>query len=107
MSDLKPLTSEQIDLLDIWIRALRSRKYGQTVGKLHGDAAHCCLGVAQLVWNIPESETTPSYINAASWPFDRPDTGSLNQNILSGLNDAGSSFEQIADYLESRKRERS
>lgn len=35
-----------------WLKALRSGKYKQTTGTLHGGDAYCCLGVLACVANL-------------------------------------------------------
>ncbi len=96
-----------------WVEALRSGKYKQTKGALrHGDA-FCCLGVECEISG--EGRWAPG---AGEWEFvgrgsdnrsygDLPDDlrGKIGLSIaaqvnLIRMNDTGSSFAEIADWIE-------
>lgn len=79
---------------DLWVKALRSRKYKQyTGGILHSPdgEAHCCIGVLEI-------------ITAEQWPYNylgHNQKVSLSEiTKLWTMNDSGSySFSKIANYI--------
>ena len=113
-----------------WVEALRTGGYAQAQGYLldSNTAGYCCLGVACDLFlkeeGIKEDRFDPDYWRKR-WPsldaglantlppevaewlgLASPDKDSLNENPLvggrplSGINDQGGSFEQIADLIE-------
>ena len=97
-----------------WCDALRSGKYKQTTGTLQGRQGYCCLGVACELF-IPKGQkmrgpdgclqggmpTTSTQPNAPEWLMPLvEDCSNLMGKYLPGLNDGGSTFNQIADVLE-------
>ncbi len=105
-----------------WVEALRSGKYVQGRGGLRDNKnnTYCCLGVlcdlienAEQRWFIYEpdqhgsesaymkfgdpkdAESNGSYAPSYVWPLD----GLSGQAYLAGMNDAGASFETIADKI--------
>ncbi len=97
-----------------WIAALRSGDYKQGKNKLRSDTNHfCCLGVlcnihAQEHPEIAAKETDPiRYMGKMSYPHDEvlawagvvkaPGESAYK---LSFMNDRGTSFEVIANWIE-------
>ena len=96
------------ELIEKWISALRSGKYLQTTLALRDNYGFCCLGVFCDIVDNTLWETAPggvyyyaycmrSYAPGNKWknviPF-------IEQSILSEMNDGGSSFKEIADFIE-------
>lgn len=93
-----------------WVAALRSKDYRQGFGYLRNpNGDFCCLGVLYDVaggewkqvypggcYRIAESDTGSLLLNPDGWMFI--DWGT--QSRLADLNDAGRSFEDIANYIE-------
>lgn len=112
-------------LKEKWTTALRSGKYKQAMGKLKGrarynpngfDVGHCCLGVLLDIVQ-PDGWTTDRHGIAHTGAsrsvkhecFNQYINPSLahslglpagTQKILGKMNDTGSDFEQIAQYIE-------
>jgi hypothetical protein len=85
------------DLKAKWIAALRSGEYKQGIGVLHHPVkkTYCCLGVLHRVIT---GEAPSRY-----WDCDRPnDIMDIDGKVadLTAMNDEGSSFQEIADYIE-------
>ena len=97
-----------------WLKALRSGEYTQTQGWLVSPECnryeHCCLGVLAC-------EMVPEFVRPTNAGNDIPgvdnQTGTLpddlailygldqpTQRLLSRKNDAGNSFDDIADWIE-------
>lgn len=98
------------DLKLMWIRALRSGKYQQDECGLRSCDGFCCLGVLADIqgceWRDDkpfrgDERMSPALIPAG---YLRPKfAGGIShavQERLAEMNDNGSSFEQIADYIE-------
>ena len=108
------------EIADRWIKALRSGKYPQIQGKLRKEEGFCCLGVLCDIhdnkqWGddlggfsyLSNSGVIPEKVR--KWAGMKSRDGShlprmgyperRNRN-LSGLNDNGRTFEQIADVIE-------
>lgn len=95
------------DIKKQWVDALRSGKYKQGKTRLktcHGE--YCCLGVLCEILNIPNQAGTYSYKNNSSigslpgpLRFELEVSTDL-LNKLTNMNDGGSSFDEIADYIE-------
>ncbi len=100
-----------------WLKALRSKKYEQCVGSLREDKTHfCCLGVLcdlydPLAWKILfDFESDGEYHfglhwivpprHVIDWAFDDEGNNLFVFNAIANMNDRGSSFEEIADYIE-------
>lgn len=113
-----------------WVAALRSGKYEQGTGALRVDQSYCCLGVAcelyreatgDGIWEgstfftgVPE--VTPDTLPNSNWSLlllpapvrtwlglgTRAGNFKLEgiAESLSGMNDTGSAFDQIADMIE-------
>jgi hypothetical protein len=100
-----------------WVSALRSGEYQQTQERLRKEDGFCCLGVLcdlyikenNVEWEIDEDDMyryekhftvlPPSVVEWAGVEDSNP---YVNGGIgtLSGLNDRGSTFEQIAYVIE-------
>lgn len=98
-----------------WIEALRSGKYKQGSGLLSRfDGSYCCLGVLCEVMQIPKVASTgvSGFIygeDVAFFPYQYLEQSGLNDAhgssktdglSLVRMNDAGYSFEKIADAIE-------
>jgi len=102
-----------------WVSALRSGEYQQTKGFLRKEDGFCCLGVLCDLYgkeNNVEWEPLTQYKNAyvfqykvadlppsvVEWAGVEDSNPYVNGGIgtLSGLNDRGSTFEQIAYVIE-------
>lgn len=111
---------EQKEHRKLWVKALRSGKYEQTQGRLRTETGFCCLGVACDISNISswrKFESSPlnhTYLgNDGVLPIEVREWLGINfkgafydQNkmkfaSLANMNDMGSSFEEIADIIES------
>ena len=104
-----------------WVAALRSGEYKQTTGRLHSEDGFCCLGVACVVFikNGGHLRVTPSGDSGAflydgrngclpesvrDWLGMRDLHGLLDDGRvdLTKVNDAGTSFQAIADIIETQ-----
>lgn len=96
-----------------WITALRSGDYEQGEGylKTGGEQQYCCLGVACKIAGIRacdiSNKSLPSELSqtlqAKLPPFFRTDDDNDHHEMITTLaemNDDGSTFEEIADYIE-------
>lgn len=101
-----------------WIEALRSGKYDQGHGTLRRKNTFCCLGVqldiAGCRWEKVTQETMDDviyipYVNLTHvsgqgfWSYDYMEEIGLSSEEmrqLANMNDIGSSFNEIADYIE-------
>ena len=113
------MTSDDVKLMESWVKALRSGEYKQTQGTLKkdgeyggGDKAYCCLGVLCDVWPGGEwaslgYKVTDADEDAYAWeeevgdPLEGILDGFVTQEDLIELNDTyGQTFDQIADAIE-------
>lgn len=100
-----------------WLKALRSGRYEQTISELRVGTrrdgfGYCCLGVACNImdrhWKISKSDNT-----TYSHKHSEPGSDSLSHAFLKQINltpeqesklivmnDGGSTFSEIADYIE-------
>lgn len=91
-----------------WLKALRSGKYKQISRSLHTAEGFCCLGVLCDIqgakWTLNENSVADNYVVEGTDSEGMPHTmyaGEINNpHALSGMNDAGKSFAEIADYIE-------
>ena len=111
-----------MNLLQTWIKALRSDKYKQGRGLLRDKHdQYCCLGVlcdlidpeawtyfeGDVTWEDPISGThrtgtiLPETMQKVFPGLPAPNAEALASALIA-QNDNGKSFEQIADYLENR-----
>lgn len=108
----------------LWVEALRSGKYKQGKGRLkfEGDdnvLYYCCLGVACEVYqrNVGDlKEDKDNYLfsfdlsqaylpqKVQEWLSLKTESGAYLSDSLTGLNDKGVSFSEIADVIESEPR---
>lgn len=93
---------------DKWIAALRSGDYKQCKMNLYDGVGFCCIGVAGKVCGMSEAE-----LYNQEWIWDGmagsrrvpsiivgSDSDSNTIECLSSMNDAGTSFNTIADWIE-------
>ena len=89
------------ELRDRWVAALRSGEYKQGKSALRRDGKYCCLGVLREIihpgchaskWNKGQYLST---VALRSVRF-----GERIQITLGEMNDHGSTFSEIADYIE-------
>lgn len=94
-----------------WVKALRSGDYKQTQDFLRDEDGFCCLGVLCDVAGAVWEDGTPridgisvkhggrvEFLSAEfSWGVR---LRAEDQKRLAGMNDAGSPFSEIADYIE-------
>jgi|SRR6185437_2598790 len=97
-----------------WVEALRSGAFDQTQGTLRDNNGFCCLGVAcniidhnrwaeenkwgEFFYEFPTGEKA-----SADWSKEFCDSVGLPYNtmdLLTQMNDNGSTFEAIADFIE-------
>jgi hypothetical protein len=91
----------------IWVAALRSGDYKQITGQLRGGydvcyAGHCCLGVLCEVEGM-KYNAHGVFVDDALEPSYEPledMIGRDNTVLLWEKNDSGSTFAEIADYIE-------
>jgi hypothetical protein len=98
---MKKLTPDQ--LVKKWISALRSGKYKQAHGALKGRDGYCCLGVLCVVAGI-EIGPDEGYLSVPVQQLAglASEVGCIKgSQSLANLNDAGKSFAEIADIIES------
>lgn len=115
--------------VELWLTALRSGEYQQARGYLHTDEGYCCLGVACDIYRkeTGKGEWAPSNSNdytpryafvlgctdqelglpdeVAAWLGLESNMGDYvndEERTLADENDAGTTFEQIAEIIESR-----
>lgn len=86
-----------------WVEALRSGEYVQGTGSYEWQNTFCCLGVLCKVAGQPTHNEEGI---AGNWVFaraqlDRPDPTLPDITMqLALMNDGGSDFPEIADYIE-------
>lgn len=98
------------ELRDKWCAALRSGEYAQTRGVLHDSSGFCCLGVLCVVGGAvakPVGDTDQFKYHGSAF---FPDTNQLEKHyglsdrlaahLANKMNDKGSTFSEIADYIE-------
>lgn len=90
-----------------WIKALRSGKYDQAVGKLYEeeDDSYCCLGVLCEVGKIPHRKGTDETYYDGDYEvltknlLKKFGLSNEQQEELTTRNDKGYPFDKIADYI--------
>lgn len=108
------------EVMELWVKALRSGEYKQAKGVLQNDrGGYCCLGV---LCDVAEKEGIKTYKTAGvkllgptlgtqaavmKWAGLYDDCGAVKREVgesyrpaLSGLNDSGDDFPKIADFIE-------
>lgn len=121
---MTPIFRTPLEVLDLWIAALRSGEYTQTVGKLKRSApapeGFCCLGVlCDLArkdggedWEEDECYPGQWYYKRRSARGGRPIASYISltaedRSLLIRFNDSDrKTFSQIADYIEKNFRPR-
>ena len=101
------------DIKRRWVEALRSGEYEQGNLRLRDDGAHCCLGVLCDVhdptgWVEGGARDGFSYrYGTVTDPIGLPDPlreaigmNSHYEGIVISMNDSGSTFAEIADWIE-------
>jgi hypothetical protein len=93
-----------------WVEALRSGKYEQGKNNLYCEGRYCCLGVLALLAGYDAGEiegqgTLGGREKALQFVGLRGAMGGFghddDRQFLADLNDEGTSFEEIADIIES------
>lgn len=102
------------EIKDKWLAALKSGKYEQGQGRLRSSAdKYCCFGVLCDIlgkeWEMIPGMAVPERWKCeghAGWPpdsvVDGTKIGQSYAQILIELNDGGSSFSEIADFIKGR-----
>lgn len=98
------------DVMRKWVKALRSGKYKQTIGKLKNEDGYCCLGV---LCDIKAKEQKKKFngigdenkdvlsVTQMKWAGMKTKTGRCGKNELTNMNDyEGRSFAYIAHFIE-------
>jgi hypothetical protein len=91
-----------------WIKALRSGEFHQAKNRLRVGDNYCCLGVLTVLVDPNHPDLGEQYESAGTvLPIDirnvtgiKTFSGSFRSVNLSGRNDTGSTFEEIADLIE-------
>lgn len=96
-----------------WVKALKSGKYAQGTSYLKQGSEYCCLGVLSSIspyknnftrmnLNVNDkSKNSVLPVPIRDWAGMRTTSGELNNDCsLTSMNDNGSSFEQLADFIE-------
>ena len=107
--------NETTQLFKDWIVALRSGRYPQGKDGLNIEGMFCCLGVAcdlegRFPWVKGEIHGRYRYYGKNSTSLDHTTMTALgisNETEIEvmAMNDSGSTFAQIADYLEKKAAE--
>lgn len=91
-----------------WVEALRSGKYKQGLNSLetktlHFEPAYCCLGVERKV-HPEQCAGVTSYLflqhRFTGGPATEVRLPNDVQSVLSTMNDKSSTFEEVADFIE-------
>lgn len=116
-------TEEQVQHRKEWIEALRSGKYKQVQAALRRSSGYCCLGVACDLSGLTEWTTHDIDNGGNQWysyfdeecilPSEVADYFGVPTEValstipegqdaktLIGMNDAGETFEKIAEFIE-------
>lgn len=117
------------EIAELLVTALRSGEYEQAVGKLRNESGYCCLGVLCDIyskqdgvtdeWDFYEVNGVRTYRllgadailppSVWEWAGMRSSNGSFSSsggldssldNALSQMNDNGSTFSEIAEFIE-------
>lgn len=85
-----------------WVDALKSGNFKQTKDKLKDDCGYCCLGVACVIEGNGDKIYGSLYPNKTILPiagfYADFDEESLYLKV-SAMNDTGSTFSEIADWV--------
>lgn len=93
------------ELKEKWVKALRSGEYPQGEGFLFMNGAYCCLGVLNVcsgistedIQGIAIGNTEALLFPNGDYPKDRVSDPIMK---LMEMNDSGSTFPEIADWIE-------
>lgn len=110
------MNAEQIKNVEAWVAALRSGKFKQGIAHLRfrsegaKEFAYCCLGIACDLqsgewWNDTHHSLGNLSETLSADGRERYGMSEAFETQLIQKNDGGESFEQIADYIETRLRE--
>ena len=96
-----------------WLKALRSGDYKQGNGFLKSENKYCCLGVACVITMPKAKLDNVGFIEKEPSGTDKPINTTLYNKMpkllrgssgfvdeVSTMNDAGESFDDIADWIE-------
>jgi hypothetical protein len=96
-----------------WVKALRSGKYKQGEGCLKNGNEYCCLGVLSAISPYKNNFTKMCDVSGdknlvlpqpiQNWSGMESDNGKIDgiaDSNLVGINDNGTSFKEIADFIE-------
>lgn len=89
-----------------WIEALRSGKYQQAAHTLRKPDSNefCCLGVLCEIEGMDWAKDSSGFYKASQsvtpTPVRQANLSAQQAHRLADMNDAGRSFEEIADYIE-------
>jgi hypothetical protein len=96
-----------------WLRRLRSGEYPQIQGQLRTGKGYCCLGIAcDVIDPTAWTHDNDSCFTATSFRHhfmtgnpdkevrDKVHLSEQDSDRLAGMNDRGSTFAEIADYIE-------
>jgi hypothetical protein len=81
-----------------WIKALRSGDYKQGIWYLEKTGKFCCLGVLADIQGCPFPELNMIAVNHVPEGY-AAGLSRVAQEKLATMNDGGSSFSKIADYI--------
>ena len=103
------VTRTRAEVYRLWLDALRSGKYPQTIYQLKSDYGYCCLGV---LCDLARADGGPGWsdglyrVTDYQLPYKMSHFMGLTQgeqNALIRMNDKSrATFAQIADYIEQR-----
>ena len=101
-----------------WLNALRSGEYQQTQTALRKEDGFCCLGVLcdlygkehNVEWKLVDAGIYYEFqdkkailpLSVIEWAGVEDDNPEICETPLSRLNDNGSTFNEIADFIEKR-----
>ena len=97
------------NVVELWVKALRSGKYKQTRRVLKDKNGYCCLGVLAEEMGVldEKDECYGDYETLEKWGKNgtcplRNGEGWIDsmRMSLASMNDDGHSFEEIADFIE-------
>ena len=104
------ITRTREEVIKRWVAALRSGEYKQARHALKTDTGFCCLGVlcdlaakdggSQWALRSPDYYTYMGNSGVLPPVFRRFLGRGVNENKLVRMNDEGTSFDIIADYIE-------
>lgn len=95
-----------VEIKKQWVETLRSGKYKQGIGYLKhlgrlGVVTHCCLGVLGEILKEEEPDLNDRALLQMS-ALNKAGLTVFEHGHLATMNDSGTSFEKIADYIEEK-----